>query len=278
MERFIAHMRTRKLSEVTIKDRSELIGRLADFLPVWPIEATTEMLEQFQSTYSHLRPASVDIYTRHIRAFYVWARKSKLILVDPAEDLALPKVPRTVPHPTSFVDLRTIFGCAPPLLRRAYVLASFTGLRCGEICRLSGRDITNDTGKPIALIHGKGGKDRRVPILAPVMTEIGYGRGWVLIKDERPVQPEYLSAESSRFLHGLGMNTTLHSMRATYATHIMDITHDPLLVRDLLGHESLETTQIYTQSSLTGVHDRIAEYAAIADGMLSPRHLTVVQA
>lgn len=278
MDKFIAHMRGRKLSEITIHDRLDVLRRLRDHLGHGLVEATADELETFQATYSHLRPATVDIYTRHVRAYYYWARRSGYIVTDPAEGLPLPRIPRAVPHPTGFDDLKTILACAPTHLRIAYALAAFAGLRCGEICRLTFRDISRDTGAPIALIHGKGGKDRYVPLLAPVMSEIGVGRSWVLTSDGRPMRPRLLSVHSTRFLHDLGMTTTLHSMRATFATHTLRITRDPLLIRDLLGHESLKTTQIYTQTDLDDVHGRLAEFAKVADGLLTPRHLAAVTA
>lgn len=276
MQKFIGYMTARKFSPQTIHDRVEFLGRLAGFLPGTLLEATSESLEGFQATYAHLAPASVDIYTRHIRAFYRWARRAGLIETDPAEDLPLPIVPKAIPHPTSFDDLRVILGCSTGILHTSYVLAAFAGLRAGEICRLAGREINRDSGKPIALIHGKGNKDRMVPILAPVMSEIGFGRGWIITKNDKPVRPSILSAESSRFIKSLGIGTTLHSMRATFATHVMRLTGDPLLVRDLLGHESLETTQIYTLGDMANVHTRIADFAAIADELLNPRRLAAV--
>lgn len=279
MDNFIAYMRNKKLSEITIHDRLEFLRRLRKYLGnECLLSATPNTLAEFQSTYAHLRPASVDIYTRHVRAFYHWARRTSLILVDPAEDLPLPRIPKPVPHPTSFDDLRVILACAPKQLRTAYVLAAFAGLRCGEICRLTWRDITRDSGVPIALIHGKGGKERYVPLLAPVVAEIGFGRTWVLTNNGVAMRSRLLSVHSTRFLQEIGIATTLHSMRATFATHTLRITKDPLLVRDLLGHDDLKTTQIYTLTDMNDVHGRLAEFAQLADGIIGPRQLAAVSA
>jgi integrase/recombinase XerD len=161
---YIENMRVAKLSEVTIQDRVEVLIRLEHHLKGVPLlDATTAMLYAFQVSYSHLAPATVDIYSRHVKAFYKWCRRSGLVTVDPAEDLMLPKLRKGRPHPTLHSDLATIFGCTFGPLRLAYTLAAFAGLRCGEIARLTSRDI-NYGPHTTALIHGKGGKERVVPL------------------------------------------------------------------------------------------------------------------
>lgn len=279
MQQFITSMRIQKLSDATIQKRIELIHRLREFLGETPLlEASTDDLLRFQASYSHLSPASCHIYTRHVTAFYRWARAVKLISEDPAADLELPQLHKTQPHPTRLEDLRMIFACATGRIRTAYMLATFAGLRSGEICRLRSTDINIDD-EPTALIHGKGGKERIVPLLAPVLQEIQYKRGWIITREDgRPVEPLWLSGESTRFLRNLGIPTTLHSMRAAFATHAVRITHDPLLIRDLLGHESVATTEIYMQTSLHGAHDKLAEMSEMATGLLRPRHLVSVSA
>lgn len=279
MQIFIRYMRTVKLSNATIRTRIELLARLQTFLgDVKLADATAQDLRGFQETFGHLAPASVHVYTRHLRAFYLWARRNGYIEIDPAVDLELPRLRKTRPHPTTFDDLKLIFACAQGRLRTAYLLATFAGLRCGEICAMHSDDLYLET-PPTALIHGKGGKERIMPLLPSVVSEIGYRRGWVIqTADGRQVRPDLLSADSTRFLHQLGTPTTLHSMRAAFATNAARLTHDPLLVRDLLGHESVKTTEIYMESSLIGAHERLIGFGELADSVLTVRHLSIVRA
>lgn len=278
MQLFVQYMRIRKFSEETIEDRVKLLHRLETFLGESLLSATTDSLIGFQATVAHLAPASVHVYTRHIRSFYLWARKTGLIAEDPAVDLELPRLGRGRPHPTPVKDLRTIFACASGRMRTAYMLATFAGLRCGEICRLHSRDLDFD-GAPTALIHGKGGKERIVPLIPPIVSEIGYLRGFIITtNDGRQVQPARLSDVSTQFLAGIGVQTTLHSMRHAFATSVARITHDSMFVRDLLGHESLATTEVYMQSSLDGAHMRLSEMSVMADQMLRRPYLAVVHA
>jgi integrase/recombinase XerC len=283
MRQFELEMRIAKLSPVTIDHRLAAVCRLRDWLPTQDsslLDATPDDLRAYQARFVHLAPATIDIYSRHIKAFYDWAEtRGFLDGPNPASGLIMPRLTRGRPHPTTIDDLRVVFACTTGPLRTAYVLAAFAGLRRGEICRLHRRDI-DLAGTPTALIHGKGGKERVVPLLPPVVGEIqeaGLARGWVIHRgDGRPYDPERLSIESTTHLHGLGLQTTLHSMRHTFATHAARVTKDPLFVRDLMGHESVATTEIYMDSDLEGAHEKLAGYSAAINEVLGRPALRVV--
>lgn len=271
--RFEAHMRTARLSPVTILKRMELLGRLLVFLGHPLLEATVDEMLAFQRTFDHLRPASVSIYTRHAQAFFRWAIEWEHIEADPTRRMVKVKVAATVPHPTKPADLRLVFACARGRMRSAYVLAAFAGLRSGEICRARWDDLTIDAATPTMLIHGKGAKDRIVPLVAPVVEEIRAlplpHRGYLLTQDDgSPMDPLWLSGKSTVFLDSIGVESTLHSMRAAFATAVARSTRDPMFVRDLLGHASVATTQIYIESTWDGAHDKLAEFAEQAADMI----------
>ena len=270
-------MQTAHLSPRTIGDRVELLSRLRAFLGHPLTEATEDELLRWQREFRHLAPASVDIYLRHAQAFYRWALKRRVISCDPSADLIRPKVNRGLPHPIPLDDLRLIFGATIGPLRMPYLLACFGGLRCAEICALERTHLELD-GDPWMLIHGKGGKVRRVPILEPILNELPARNGFVArTYTGRPWSPKRLSVESHRHLRALGVATTLHSMRHTYLTHAARLTRDPLFVRDLAGHSSVATTEIYMQSSLDGAHDRLAGMNRLGDDLLGRRRLAVVR-
>lgn len=275
MREFLADMRIAKYSETTIHDRMEVLRRLRAHIDKPLVDATAEDLRDFQKSFSHLAPASVNVYTRHVRAFYRWAYGRGLIPEDPSASLTVPRVAKGRPHPTTEDDLRTIFACTTGWLRMAYVLAAFAGLRRAEICRLERHDL-DLSETPTAFIHGKGRKTRIVPLIPPVVAELlSYGlppRGWVLTKDGQPLDPERLSIDSHYHLAGLGIQTTLHSLRHSFATQALRATRDPMFVRDLLGHESVATMEIYAESSMTGAHERLAPMSRLAPRLLSGEH------
>lgn len=269
-------MQTANYSPRTVNDRIDLLTRLEAWLGLPLIEATAVQLAAWQRQFRHLQPATVDIYTRHTQAFYRWAAKRGLIERDPAVDLIRPKLHRGLPHPTSLDDLRLIFAVTTGPLRLPYLLATFAGLRCMEICALDRSDLDLDR-EPWMLIHGKGGRVRRLPVLPPILEALParsgrVARTWTGL----PWTPKRLSVESHRHLHGLGLSTTLHSMRHTFLTHAARMTRDPLFVRDLAGHVSVATTEIYMQSSLEGAHDRLAAFTRLADDVTGTRRLRAV--
>lgn len=280
VDQFISDMRIAKYSPATIKSRVEAIERLRLFLADTPlIQATPDELRAYQDSYAHNAPATVDVYTRHVQAFFQWAARRGFVPADPTLGMTRTRVRKGKPHPVSFDDLRVIFAATSGFLRTVYILATFAGLRRGEICRLEARDIYDLRGDtPRALVHGKGGKDRTVPLIEPVAAELRSAprRGFVVTDAGRPLQPERLSIQSHYHLHGLGFETTLHSMRHTFATESVRITKDLLLVRDLLGHESVATTEIYAESDVTRAHAQLAELGTAARQVLAGRRLHAV--
>jgi integrase len=199
----------------------------------------------------------MDVYTRHIRAFYRWAVEFDYLISDPSRRLVKVKPRATVPHPTKPEDLRLILARDQGPLRTAYVLAAFAGLRCGEICRLRWEDIDLDGDQPTALIDGKGDKQRRVPLLPPVLDELRKQaptrRGYVVTYKGVPFEPLRLSHDSGIFLRlDMGLATTLHSMRAAFAT------------------AAAKTTEIYMASSMEDAHVRLSALTDAATAMLEP--------
>jgi len=280
MRQYVTEMRVANYSPVTIADRVELLGRLARFIDKPLLDATPDDLAAFQAQFVHLAPATINIYSRHVKAFYDWAVKRGHLSVSPAAELVIPRVNKGRPHPTTPEDLQTVFACTQRgPLRTAYVLAAFAGLRRAEICGLHRRDLDLAPPAPTALVHGKGRKERIVPLLPPVIGELGSGaRGWLVAHpDGRPYIPDRLSTESGRHLQRIGVATTLHSMRHAFATYAARMTKDPLFVRDLLGHESVATTEIYMDSDMEAAHARLSGVAAQAERLLGGRALYALE-
>jgi integrase len=280
LDAFELHMRTRKLAPDTIKKRLEILRRLEAFLAndlqqISLLAASPDDLAAFQSSLSHLAPASLDIYSRHVRSFYRWAREFGHIDADPCTRMVVPRKPRGLPHPTSPDDLRVIFACTRRPLRTCYALAAFAGLRAGEITRLRWEDV--DLARGTAYVHGKGGVDRIVPLLPAVVDELQRvgpaPRGYVVVrKNGLPYTPNRLSVDSCKHLATLPVSTTLHGLRHSFGSLAYRYTRDPLLVRDLLGHRSVSTTEIYMASSVDGAGERLSSLAGDARGLLDGGH------
>ena len=271
---FTSYMQLRALSPVTITDRIELLDRLALFLaPVLPLDATTQHLVKWQRQFARLAPATVDIYTRHAQAFYRWALADGRITTDPAAGLPRPHIRPGRPHPTSQDELRTVFRCATGTLRVVFALAAFAGLRRGEICRLQRHDI--DFDMQVITVDGKGGKERRVPLIEPLAYELRHTiprHGYVVVRDMGLpyTNLDLLSGQCARFLRSIGVDSTLHSMRHAFATNTYRATRDLLFVSELLGHASARTTQIYAMPDMDRAQERMRPISDMADVLLNP--------
>ncbi len=155
------------------------------------------------------------------------------------------------------------------------VLAAYAGLRACEIARLHRTDILDGLDIPSLVAHGKGNKDRIVPMCDRVVSELQtYG-----IPQRGPLFPRLdgragawtgprVSMVANLYLHEQGIADTLHSLRHRFATRCQAETGNLLVVATLLGHDNPATTMIYAQ------YDNRAGYAAVQalGGTARPPH------
>ena len=134
-----------------------------------------------------------------------------------------------------------------------------SGLRVAELCALSGADM--DLGRRTVTVWGKGSKQRRVPMSEPSVeaVERWLERGRpLLVREGTPADAAFLGVRGGR-LQAREVRRILdvhsptpvhpHALRHTFATHLLDGGADLRVVQELLGHSSLDTTQVYTHVS-----------------------------
>jgi integrase len=181
-----------------------------------------------------------------LRSFYRWARRAGLITFDPAEDSPSIRVELTLPRPASDAAVDAGMNARDPRVRLMTRLGNEAGLRCCEIVRVHSRDVMGRVGEYSLLVHGKGGKQRVVPIgdeLARILLDAD---GWLFPGQiDGHLSAGYASKLISRAMAGAG---TAHPLRHRAATAWLDSSDGNLrVVQELLGHASVATTQIYTQ-------------------------------
>jgi site-specific recombinase XerD len=163
----------------------------------------------------------------------------------------------------------------PGLKYRAALSISYgTGLRASEVCNLKIGDIDSDR----MLIHvekGKGGKDRKV-MLSPGLLELlrDYWRearpeGWLFPGKPRinPLSPRQLHRAFSAAKHLAGIKkprSTLHTLRHSFATHLLEAGTDVRVIQVLLGHAKLSTTAQYTHVATKLIRDTDSPYELLA--------------
>jgi len=249
LARYVDHLRLRGFSERTIRARRYCLRALDRRAPL--LEHTRATLAAWElAGLTTCGPSARRNAAHHAQGFYRWAVHDGLLTDDPSTGLVLPRQPQRLPRPMPAADVSVALAGAPPRIHPWLMLAAYGGLRCCEIARLRREDV-HDHGDPaVLLVHGKGDKQRTVP-LAPVVLAslLPLPRsGWLFARaDGRPGPVSYaiVSEQGNRYLHALGIPDTMHTLRHRAATDWYADSRDLRLVQELLGHSSPATTAGY---------------------------------
>lgn len=175
------------------------------------------------------------------------------------ERIVYARAPRTLPVVLSADEVVRFLEAVPSLkTRTALATAYAAGLRASETVGLKVGDI--DSGRGVIRIeHGKGGKDRTVMLSAQhlrilrVYWRLAKPQGWLFPgRDaDRPidVQVLYSSCRSARAAAGIDKRVTVHTLRHSFATHLLENGTDIRIIQVLLGHNNLSSTARYTKVS-----------------------------
>lgn len=207
-----------------------------------------------------------------LRTFFNYLLREGRIRTNPAELVQTPKTEKYMPTFLSVDDMNTLLHAPHPEdargLRDRAILELFysTGIRLSELTGLNLDDI--DDSQELIRIHGKGRKVRIVPVGRPALTALGayLGKRKTLSKPEaeHPEGPVFLGNRGTRLtqrsvqrildkavrMSGISRKISPHALRHSFATHLMDAGADLRSIQELLGHESLSTTQKYTSVSV----------------------------
>jgi integrase/recombinase XerD len=234
-----------------------------------------------------LRPTSLRRRAAAIRSFYRFAFGEDLITIDVASHLDLPRQPRLLPETLTVEETERLLEAAggdddePRRIRdRALVeLLYAAGVRISEALRLDREDVSLEGG--FVRVIGKGDKERLVPVgeialgwLDRYLVEVR--PPWLAIAHVEPIRggPFFLTERGRRFARqqawtavkraaaaaGLSDRVTPHTLRHSFATHLLEGGADLRIVQELLGHASISTTQLYTHVT----RERIREVYARA--------------
>lgn len=206
-----------------------------------------------------------------VRSVLRWALLHDYISSDPTADLAAPKLDKPLPRVMKAVDVSTLLSLPPaddPIgIRDRAILEMLygSGLRVSELCGLDIDEL--DLRADAVTVTGKGRKQRRVPMSEParraMKTYLEVARPALMT--DSPVEatsavflgarggrlgPRSVRAMIARYMASEGAKPVgPHTLRHSFATHLLDGGADLRAVQELLGHENLSTTQIYTHVS-----------------------------
>ncbi len=293
---FLRYLATeRNASSLTIKAYREDLFGLVEWLEsshgtaCRPDDLTPQDLRAFQAALQQAGYARSTISRKlaSLRSFYRFAMRQGFARDNPAKPLRNPRRQRKLPHVLTSDEVGRLL-LAPPAdsvagLRDRAILETMysAGLRVSELVALRDGDL--DFDEQLVRIRGKGRKERVSPLGSYAIKAIGrYAR-----KRVRDPKTESLGREAPVFVNRFGRilttrsvgrmlekyiaqadldaRTSPHTLRHSFATHLLDRGADIRSVQELLGHKSLATTQIYTHVSaanLRQVYERAHPRAA----------------
>jgi len=282
--RMIEDMNSRKLGAHTQRSHIYSCKRLAAFLRRPPETATREDLRLFQL---HLAETGTSICNRNrIMTGVRFLFRVTLRRLDLAAEIYHIREPQKIPQVMSADETRRLLAVAGSLKVRLLLSLGYgCGLRAGEVVRLKVKHI-DSAQRIIRIEQSKGRKDRNV-MLSP--ETLGLLREWWkarptrwdagvpseerwLFPGRRPGKP-MTTRQLSRLFHeavdaaGIKKSVTLHALRHSFATHLLERGTDIRIIQALLGHDKLDTTARYTRVA-TGM---IAAIESPLDLLSKPR-------
>lgn len=240
----------------TLYLRSWQLRRFAEEHPGSIRAATTADLARHLTSHGWA-PATMYSVRATMIGFYRHLVKAGRIRRNPAADLDPVKRPRRrqAPAPEDVVQR----PASDPRAQLMIDLGARQGLRRCEIVAVHSRDIIRDLNGWALVVHGKGSKERVVPLHPDVAARIlAAGPGWLFPSPRGGhLSPSRAWAIITTELDGWGP----HSLRRRFATKINQETHDLVSIQIMLGHANLSTTQLYAGSSVENLRDALGHAA-----------------
>lgn len=286
IDRFLQYLRVeRNASDLTVKSYREDLTALADYLTearggTCPAPGGVSVLELrgYVTALNEAGYAKSTVSRRlaSLRSFYRFGQREGWVNANPAKPLRNPRKGRSLPHFLSAEEIGRLLAAPsthdPLGLRdRAMLETAYSaGLRVSELVGLNDGDIDFEAG--ILRVRGKGRRERLSPIGSYATDAL---RAWLAVRKLHaheptgPAAPVFVNKfgrrlttrSTARMLEkylqqtGLDTRTTPHTLRHSFATHLLDRGADIRSVQELLGHKSLVTTQIYTHVSTAGLRE-----------------------
>jgi integrase/recombinase XerD len=263
--RLIEDMAIRRLHPKTQQQYIRYVKKFADFVGRSAEKATPEDVRRYQVWLASIGTTvgTVNAGASALRFFF----KLTLKRPDLAEQVVSTREPRRLPVVLSPEEVGRLLASAINIKHKALLsLAYATGLRSSEVVSLKLTDIDRDR-MVIRVEQGKGKKDRYV-ILSPILLEIlrewwraARKKGWM-----SPAQPWLFPGyrgrhTSARQMHrivrlaagraGITKRVGVHTLRHSFATHLLEQKTDIRVIQVLLGHKKLDTTALYTRVAIS---------------------------
>lgn len=240
------------LSERTMTERAATIRHLASHTGVPPSDVTPAHIIAYCGR-DDITPTTRATYHATIRAFYKWAVKAGHVEADPTEHTPRPKRPKGQPRPVQTAHVSALLTVVNRRRTRAMItLAAYAGLRVHEVAKFHGEDL--DRISWTITVTGKGGKTAMIPahqaIVELAATMPRRGPWFPAYTTTGTITPSAVSKAIRDTMRRAGFEGKPHQLRHYYATELLENGVDIRIVKDLMRHESIATTEIYTKVSI----------------------------
>lgn len=248
------------------RDLTDFLNFCGEFKKIQRTQINSYIRNLHEKKYS---PTSIMRKIASIRGIFKWACTNEIITTNPALTLEQPKIPQKLPKVISVAEIEEILGQDLSKAQTVTVeLLYGCGLRVSELVNLKINDF--DLKGKFLECTGKGSKDRIVPLGTKAINAIKKylpEREFYLQKNNKKSSKllinehgkEATRQEIYTFIHNQGkkLHKTIspHTLRHSFATHLLENGADLRVVQELLGHSNVSTTQLYTHISKKRLKD-----------------------
>ena len=275
----------RSLSDNTLKSYNLDVQKLLSFFSENKIHYKEAKLSDFQSFIMYLNDLGIASTSQAriisgIKSFYTYLLSEDIINDDPTQLLEMPKLSRYLPTVLSVEEIDMLksvidLSRSEGTRNKAIIEVLYScGLRVSELIDLKLSNIYAEEG--FIQVFGKGSKQRLVPISETALNEISM---YMLDRNSWNIKPghedflflnqrgSHLSRQAifdmiKKYALEAGIKAVVspHTLRHSFATHLLEGGADLRVIQELLGHESILTTEIYTHIDMTYLRDTILSY------------------
>jgi integrase/recombinase XerD len=285
-QRMLEELQRRNYSRATTRGYILAVKQFADYFGKSPDRLGPEEVRRFQLhllNEKKLSAGTVKIRMSALRFFYRKALKRRDLIFD---DLPLPKTPKKLPTVLSREEVTRLIDAAVNLMHRTILIILYgTGLRRTEVSRLKVSDIDSQR-MVIHIRQGKGSRDRDVPLSPKLLNVLREYWRWkkpkIYLFPSTLGHPGVEEAISDKTVWNAcreaagraGLNKAIgpHTLRHSFATHLMEAGTDLPTIQLLLGHATLEHTTVYLHLSQRHLHAAPSPLDQIRIGSDSEAH------
>ncbi len=275
----------KSLSRNTIEAYEDDLEKLLNYLSQARIDYKDATLEHLRDFLIDLNELGISVRSQAriisgVKSFYSFLLYDEIIENDPTELLEMPKIGKHLPEVLSLEEIEKIIGAIDLSTNegqrnRAIIETLYgSGLRVSELVSLQLSNIYKN--EKYMLVLGKGSKQRLVPLSDEALKQIEL---WLMDRNGLPIQKGhedylflnrrgkqltrvmiFMIIKSLAEIAGIEKNISPHTFRHSFATHLLEGGANLRAIQQLLGHESILTTEIYTHMDIEFLRETVLMY------------------